>query len=118
MVPLILAPGRLSMNSEKTILFEIENGIALITLNRPEKKNSLNQSALRELFNHIDEVASNDDIRVAIITGSGDSFCAGLDLGAVGKEELIDEGGDTSLAEGLAMERKGFDGWYKKVRGQ
>jgi enoyl-CoA hydratase len=82
------------MNSEKPVLLEIQKGIAIITLNRPEKKNSLNQAALTAFFNHIDEVDSNDDIRVAIITGSGNSFCAGLDLGAFGKEELIDVRGD------------------------
>jgi len=82
------------MNSEKPVLLEIENGIAIITLNRPEKKNSLNRAALTTLFNHIDEAGSNDDIRAAIITGSGNSFCAGLDLGAFGKEELIDVRGD------------------------
>ncbi len=82
------------MNSEKPVLLEIENGIAIITLNRPEKKNSLNRAALTALFNHIDEAGSNDDIRAAIITGSGNSFCAGLDLGAFGKEELIDVRGD------------------------
>ena len=64
---------------EKPVLFEVENGIALITLNRPEKHNALNQDLLAHLYDAIDEVAGNPDIRVAIITGRGKSFCSGID---------------------------------------
>lgn len=79
---------------EKTVLFEVKEGIALITLNRPDKHNAICQDLLINLYNYIDEVARNDEIKVAILTGNGKSFCAGLDLGAIGRENLLDPRGD------------------------
>jgi len=79
---------------EKSVLFEVENGIALIYLNRPERRNAINQDLLKHLYNYIDEVAGNDDIKVAIITGKGRSFCSGLDLAALRTDNLFDARGD------------------------
>ena len=62
--------------------FEVDGHIALVTLNRPEARNSLNPEALVRLYDAFHEVETNDNIRVAVITGSGDkAFCAGADLG-------------------------------------
>ena len=79
---------------EKTVLFEKENGIAIITLNRPHRRNAINQDLLINLYNYIDAVAGSDDITVAILTGNGNSFCSGLDLDVIGKDNLIDPRGD------------------------
>ncbi len=79
---------------EKTVLLEVENGIALITLNRPERRNSFNADLLANLYNAIDEVARNNDIKAAIITGNGKSFCSGIDLATIGNENLFDPRGD------------------------
>jgi len=81
---------------DKTVLFEKDNGVALITLNRPERRNAINQDLLKNLYNYIDEVAASDDIRVAIITGSGTAFCSGLDLKAITTDNLMDPRGDGS----------------------
>lgn len=78
----------------KAVLLEIENGIALITLNRPERHNAINQELLIHLYDHIEEVSANDDAKVAIITGSGKSFCSGVDLAVIGTENLFDPRGD------------------------
>lgn len=60
---------------------EIEKGIGLITLNRPEAANALSIQLLTDLNECLDEVAKNREIRVVLITGSGDkAFCAGADL--------------------------------------
>ncbi len=77
------------MTEEKSVLFEIEDGIAIITLNRPEKRNCLNQDMLINFFNCLDKVHSDEHIRITIITGMGKSFCSGLDLNAFAEEELI-----------------------------
>ena len=62
--------------------FEVNGHIALVTLNRPEARNSFNPEALVRLYDAFHEVETNDNIRVAVITGSGDkAFCAGADLG-------------------------------------
>ncbi|MGA6926434.1 MAG: enoyl-CoA hydratase [Desulfosarcina sp.] len=79
-----------------SVLFEVENQIAVITLNRPERRNAINQQLLIHLYNALDEVTGRPDIRVAIITGNGPSFCAGLDLDAIGRENLFDPRGDGS----------------------
>jgi enoyl-CoA hydratase len=81
---------------DKTVLFEKDNGVALITLNRPERRNAINQDLLVNLYNHIDEVAANSDIKVAIITGAGTAFCSGLDLKAITTDNLMDPRGDGS----------------------
>ncbi len=79
---------------EKTVLFEVEEGVALVTLNRPERRNSINQDLLVNLYNALDEVASRDDISVAILTGAGKSFCSGLDLATLKTDNLFNPRGD------------------------
>ena len=79
---------------EKTVLFEKTGGVALITLNRPERRNALNQDLLANLYSCIDEVAADDGIRAAVITGAGTAFCSGLDLKAIATDNLIDPRGD------------------------
>jgi len=79
---------------EKTVLFMVEGSTALITLNRPERHNAICRDLLIGLYDAIDETARNDGIKAAIITGNGRSFCSGLDLSVVGKENLQDPRGD------------------------
>jgi len=76
------------------VMFEVEGGVALITLNRPERRNAINQDLLIHLHNCIDEVANNDGIRVAILTGNGKSFCSGIDLAVITTDNLRDPRGD------------------------
>lgn len=78
------------------VIFDVENQIAVIALNRPERRNAINQQLLIHLYDALDAVAARNDIRVAIITGNGPSFSAGLDLGAIGKENLFDPREDGS----------------------
>ncbi|MBD3649346.1 MAG: enoyl-CoA hydratase/isomerase family protein, partial [Pseudomonadales bacterium] len=61
--------------------FEVRDRVAWITLDRPEAMNSLNPPLRWELSRHFDEVADNDDIWLAVVTGAGErAFCAGADL--------------------------------------
>lgn len=76
------------------VLFEVENQIAVITLNRPERRNAINQDLLVRLYDAMDKAAGANHVRVAIVTGNGPSFCAGLDLDAIGRENLFDPRGD------------------------
>lgn len=67
--------------SYKTLLFEVHNNTAVITINRPEKLNALNADVFTDLKKAVEEIESNDDIRSAIITGSGlKAFVAGADI--------------------------------------
>ena len=64
------------------VLFTIENGIACITLNRPEKMNALNPEMIVRLARCWDAIESDKSVRVAVLTAHGErTFCAGADLG-------------------------------------
>ncbi len=79
---------------ESPVLFSVLNHVAAITLNRPERRNAINKALLTGLYNCIEQVSKDEDIRVAIITGSGKSFCSGIDLEAILTENLFDPRGD------------------------
>ncbi len=64
----------------QNILLDIKDGIAVITLNRPEKLNAYIVEMGEEIVDVFEELKENDDIRVIILTGSGRGFCAGVDL--------------------------------------
>jgi 2-(1,2-epoxy-1,2-dihydrophenyl)acetyl-CoA isomerase len=66
-----------------SVLFEIKDGVALITLNRPEKLNSFNREMAFLLQEKLDECNSIKEIRCVYLTGSGKGFCAGEDLAEV-----------------------------------
>lgn len=66
-----------------SILFHIENGIAFITLNRPDKLNSFNREMAFLLQSKLDECASLHEVRAVYLTGAGKGFCAGQDLAEV-----------------------------------
>jgi 2-(1,2-epoxy-1,2-dihydrophenyl)acetyl-CoA isomerase len=63
-----------------SILFEIKNNIAFITLNRPEKFNSFNREMALLLQEKLDLATSADEVRAVLITGAGKAFCAGQDI--------------------------------------
>jgi len=79
---------------EKTVLFKASGSVALITLNRPERRNAMNQDLLANLYDSIDRVASDGGIMAAVITGAGTAFCSGLDLKAIATDNLMDPRGD------------------------
>jgi len=81
---------------EQAVLFDVENGVALITLNRPERRNAINQALLKQLYDCIDRARNDSGIKAVIITGSGKAFCAGLDLDCFATENLFDPRGDGS----------------------
>ena len=70
------------------VLVDVADGIMTVTLNRPQAKNAANRAVAEGIAAAMDELDSNDDIRVAIITGAGGSFCAGMDLKAFVSGEL------------------------------
>jgi len=62
------------------ILYEVEEGVAVITLNRPEKRNALDDRTIAELHEAFAVAGSDDDTRVVLLRGAGPAFCAGADL--------------------------------------
>ena len=66
---------------ESVVLKEQEDRIVWLTLNRPEKRNALNAELIASLNTHLEELKHDDKVRVIIIRGKGENFCAGADLG-------------------------------------
>ena len=84
------------------VLVDVADGIMTVTLNRPEAKNAANKALAEGVAAAMDELDSNDDIRVAILTGAGGTFCSGMDLKAF-------VSGETPTVEG-----RGFGGLTEK----
>lgn len=67
------------------ILYAVENGVAGITLNRPEKRNALNDALIAEIKGGLASAAADESVRVIVMSGAGKDFCSGADLSALQK---------------------------------
>ena len=65
------------------VLYEVSDHIATITLNRPERMNTISRAMLGQLTEHLLAADEDPDVRVVVLTGTGRAFCAGLDLAEV-----------------------------------
>jgi enoyl-CoA hydratase/carnithine racemase len=82
-----------------TLLYAVDEGVATITLNRPERLNAVNTTVIHELVAAFDRADGDDGVRAVIVTGAGRAFCAGADLGGggatfgprAGRSETADE---------------------------
>ena len=79
------------------IIYDITDGVAVITLNRPAQLNAFTGTMMHELIEAFDRVDADDDVRAVIITGSGRGFCAGADLSS-GGETFASGGGPADTA--------------------
>lgn len=68
------------MSEEEAVLVSTEDGIMTVTINRPKARNAANKAVAVGIAAAMDELDSNDDIRVAILTGADGTFCSGMDL--------------------------------------
>lgn len=72
--------------SYETLLLDVDKGVATITINRPKAMNALNSTLLNELSSVLDEISTNEDIRVLVLTGAGEkAFVAGADIAELSK---------------------------------
>ena len=100
-----------TITPESPVLFSVENGIALVTLNRPAKMNALNPEMIVRLARCWDAIQADPAVRVAILTGAGDrTFCAGADLGRLTPlltraRQAEDEWDEALLAEPKILNR-------------
>ena len=93
----------------QTILLERDDGIATITLHRPDRLNAFTQQMLDDMLVALDITDSDDEVRAVIVTGSGRAFCAGADLGRGGETFTRD-------AEPFSMERHADGGGILSLR--
>src|SRR5690242_3135394 len=69
----------------ETLLYSVEDGIATITLNRPDRMNAFTAQMMLDMIAAFDATDADDAVKVVIVTGAGDrAFCAGADLGTGG----------------------------------
>lgn len=88
---------------EHLTLDEIEDGIVLLTIDRPERRNTLAGRTLGELHTVLDRIGADPAIRVVVVTGAGEGFCAGADMRA----DAHDSGGtESSPIGGLAAQAR------------
>ena len=90
------------------ITYDVADSIATITLHRPDRMNAFTDVMMRELIDAFDQVDADDDVRVVIVTGSGDrAFCAGADLGG-GGETFAQGGSDIQTSVGVPRDGGGM----------
>jgi enoyl-CoA hydratase/carnithine racemase len=76
------------MSKSKEILFQVENKVATITINRPERRNAMNPNVMAGLKASFEQAGADPDVSAIVLTGAGGTFCAGADLGGTfGKEK-------------------------------
>ncbi|MEQ1499290.1 MAG: crotonase/enoyl-CoA hydratase family protein [Novosphingobium sp.] len=68
------------MSEENAVLTEVEDGVLIVTMNRPEAKNAMNKAQAEGINAAMDRLESDPDLRCAILTGAGGTFCSGMDL--------------------------------------
>jgi enoyl-CoA hydratase/carnithine racemase len=94
------------MNFED-ILYSVSDGIATITLNRPDKLNAFTGRMMHEIIEALDATDADDDVKVVIFTGAGRAFCAGADLSS-GGETFARGGSDVQTKQGVPRDGGGL----------
>jgi enoyl-CoA hydratase/carnithine racemase len=88
------------------ILYEVADGIATITLDRPDQLNAFTTQMMREMIDAFGRTDADDDVRAVIVTGAGRAFCAGADLSGGGA--TFAKGGSDVHANGLVRDGGGM----------
>lgn len=68
------------MSSYETLQLKVEEGVATLTLNRPDKLNAIDQTMMRELYEVFDALEADEEVNVIVLRAEGRAFCAGMDL--------------------------------------
>src|SRR5437899_2728658 len=85
------------------LLYEVKDGVATLTLNRPDRLNALGDTLREDLFDAVSRGSADPEVRVMIVTGAGKGFCAGGDVKAM--NEAKESGRERSLMDKIAPGR-------------
>lgn len=96
----------------ETIRYAVEDGVATITLDRPDRLNAFTVGMMEELIDALDRIDADDNVRVAIFTGAGRAFCAGADLSDgpetfAPKDDLVNADGSLNYSSDAARDSGG-----------
>ncbi len=95
------------MSDSDPVLYEVDDGIAVVTLNRPERLNAWNGALGSAYFDALDRAEADPDVKVIVVTGAGRGFCAGADMDVLqgiqsaGGEERVRDTRDATYALGI-----------------
>ena len=95
---------------EQTVAVTVENRIAWVRFNRPEKRNAMSPSLNRQMMRVLDELEHRDDVGVLVLTGEGTAWTAGMDLQEYFRETEANGLGGTRKAQ-----RESY-GWWRRLR--
>jgi methylglutaconyl-CoA hydratase len=73
------------MNTDQIVLYSVDSAVARVTLNRPEKRNALNDALISGIKDGLNKASKDERVRVVVISGAGKDFCSGADLSAIQK---------------------------------
>lgn len=88
----------MAAHSFETLAYDVEDGVATITLNRPDKLNAFNTQMMKDLIAAFDVTDADDEVKAVIVTGAGRGFCAGADLSSGAETFDYDARGGEALA--------------------
>jgi enoyl-CoA hydratase len=98
----------------ETVLYEASDGVARITMNRPEKRNALNYQLLDDIDAAFSAAEEDDDVRVIVLAGAGKAFCAGYDLSGSYYTSPPEKDGRWTLGNSL-MSLRGVEQRYMRI---
>lgn len=103
----------ITVTAYKKVAYEVARGIARISLNRPERRNALDQELLAEFRDALRISAADEAVRVVLVTGAGPDFCSGMDLRAFAQDGTDAGAGDI---ERFQAEARNFGGLLLDMR--
>jgi enoyl-CoA hydratase/carnithine racemase len=95
------------------IEFSVQDGVGTILLNRPHRKNAFTFAMLRQWAAFLHEAQAADDVRVVVLTGAGDAFCAGVDLDELAAERSTPLEDKLMLTEQVHLVARAVEGFDK-----
>ena len=101
--------------TDPAVIVEQDGHVLIVTLNRPEKRNAVNSEVMCRLYNAWTRLDTDDSARVAVLTGNGTTFCAGMDLSEIGK---LGSGKPENeyMERAMANPSMIYDAWLKTLR--
>ncbi|RSY90448.1 p-hydroxycinnamoyl CoA hydratase/lyase [Sphingomonas koreensis] len=98
------------LSTNGVVAYDVENGIAWVKYNRPDKRNAQSPTLNRDMMEVLDALEYRDDVGVLVLTGEGEAFCAGMDL-----KEYFRETEAQGLGATRQAQREAY-GWWRRLR--